>query len=230
MNDLIKPENEPKLEPHPLTYRKQYISNRKMILFKKSKFSSLIEACKNPENCLELKLLSYDQNLKYQGEIFSKFVNLKVLEIQADTSIYYLNDFELPNEIASLKKLKKISVLNCPIQVFPEWITNIKSLEFLMLRGTDLASIPDSIFQLTKLKTLRIENCPLYKLPSTLYQLQNLKILGLTDTKLTNLDWNLFPSNLKEINFSGTGIYNIEDLINLKNKMKKPGYFHKTGY
>jgi Leucine-rich repeat (LRR) protein len=192
-----------------------------MILFKKSKFSSLIEASKNPENCIELQLLSYDQNLKYQGEIFSKFVNLKVLKIQADTSIYYLDDFELPNEIAGLKKLKKISVLNCPIQVFPEWITNIKSLEFLMLRGTDLVSIPDSIFQLTKLKTLRIENCSLNKLPSTLYQLQNLKTLGLTDTKLTNLDWNLFPSNLKEINFSGTGIYKREDLINLKNKIKK---------
>ncbi|MFD2943014.1 leucine-rich repeat domain-containing protein [Flavobacterium notoginsengisoli] len=183
------------------------------------------EALKNPENCKKLSLMSYNQNLKDKGEIFSKFINLEILEIQAETSIYYLDDFELPAVIGNLKKLKKISVLNFPLKTFPEWIFEIESLQYLMLRGTDITEIPDLISRLKKLKTLRIENCPLNKIPRTLSLLKNLKILGLSDTRLTNLTWNLFPSNLKEINFCGTGIYKKEDLEYLKTKLPKTKIF-----
>lgn len=72
-----------------------------------------------------------------------------------------------------------------------------------MIRGNEIDSIPDSICQLDNLKTLRVENCKLNKLPATLNQMQNLRILGLSDTELTDLNPNLFPNNLKEINLSG---------------------------
>ncbi|MBB4803956.1 Leucine-rich repeat (LRR) protein [Flavobacterium nitrogenifigens] len=159
--------------------------------------------------------------MKDKGEIFSQFVNLEVLEIQTNTSMYYLNDFELPVEIGNLKKLKKISVLNFPLQTFPEWLFNIKSLEYLMLRGNDMEIIPESISRLENLETLRIESCPLSKIPKALIQLKKLRFLGLCDTRLTDLNYNLFPYNLKEINFSGTGIYKDEDLELLKIKMPK---------
>jgi len=90
-----------------------------MHLFKKTKFSSLNDAIRNPKNCKKLSLF-INHNLKDQGAIFSKFINLKILEIQADPTIYDLDDFELPKEIASLKKLKKISLLNLPFKTFPE--------------------------------------------------------------------------------------------------------------
>jgi len=192
-----------------------------MNIFRKTKFTSLIEASIKPESCKKLSLIFYDYSLKDKGEIFSQFINLEVLEIQTSVSTYYLNDFELPAEIGNLKKLKKISVLNFPLKTFPEWIFNIESLEYLMLRGNDIVTIPESISRLEKLKTLKIESCPLSKIPKTLNQLKNLKFLGLCDTRLTDLNYNLFPYNLKEIYFNGTGIYKDEDLELLKTKMPK---------
>lgn len=99
-----------------------------MYSFRKNKFSSLSKALENPKNCEELKLQFIEYNLKNKSAIFSQFVNLRTLEIQADPSIYNLDDFELPKEIAELKKLKKIWLLNLPFKTFPEWITQIKSL------------------------------------------------------------------------------------------------------
>lgn len=192
-----------------------------MHLFKKTKFSSLHDAMQKPENCKKLSLLFITQNFKNKGDIFSKFINLELLEIQGDPTIFDLDDFELPKEIAYLQKLKKISLLNLPFQTFPEWITSIKSLQYLMIRGNAIDSIPNSILQLEKLKTLRIENCELNKLPKIFNQMENLKILGLSDTKLTDLNSELFPKNLKEINFSGTKKYEEYELQILKTKMKK---------
>ena len=51
--------------------------------------------------------------------------------------------------------------------------------------------------------------------------MKGLEILGLAETKLKDLSWNLFPCNLKEINFGGTGKYKKEDLKYLKMKMTK---------
>ena len=192
-----------------------------MHIFRKTKFSTLDEALKRPKKCKKLSLIFYDQNLKDKGEIFLQFSNLKVLELLASPSIYYLNDFEIPSEIGNLKKLKKISVLNFPLKTFPEWIFGIKSLQYLMLRGSDIPEIPNSISRLEKLKTLRIENCKLSKIPKTLSQMKNLKILGLSDTLLADFSVSLFPSNLKEISFSGTGIYKKDHLEHLKAKMPK---------
>lgn len=90
-----------------------------------------------------------------------------------------------------------------------------------MIRGNDIETIPDTISQLDKLKTLRIENCRLNKLPKTLNQMSNLRHLGLSDTKLTDLDPDLFPKNLKEINLSGSRRYKDEDFENLKRIMKR---------
>ncbi len=192
-----------------------------MLFFKKTQFLSLNDAIQNPKNCKKLRLLLIECNLKDKGAIFSQFTNLRILEIQADPSIYNLDDFELPKEIAELKKLKKIWLLNLPFKTFPEWLTQIKSLQYLMIRGNNIDTIPDTISQLEKLKTLRIENCKLNKLPKTLKQMSNLRHLGLSDTKLTNLDPDLFPKNLNEINLSGSRRYKDEDLANLKKVMRK---------
>ncbi|KQT23905.1 hypothetical protein ASG22_07720 [Chryseobacterium sp. Leaf405] len=192
-----------------------------MRLFKKTKFSSLNDAIQYPKDCKKLSLIFIEYNLKDKGNIFSQFINLKVLEIQAHPSIYNLDDFELPEEIAGLKKLKKIWLLNLPFKTFPEWIVSMKSLKYLMIRGNDIDTIPDSICELDNLKTLRIENCNLNKLPSTLNKMQNLISLGLSDTKLTDLHPNLFPNNLKEINLAGTRRFKDDDLEHLKKVMRR---------
>jgi Leucine-rich repeat (LRR) protein len=192
-----------------------------MYLFKKTKFSSLSDAIQNPKNCKKLHLQFIEYNLKDKGAIFSQFINLKTLEIQGNLTTCDLDDFELPEEIAGLKKLKKIWLLNLPFKTFPEWITGMKSLKYLMIRGNDIDTIPESIYQLDNLKTLRVENCKLNNLPSTLNQMHKLRFLGLSDTELTDLNPNLFPKNLKEINLAGSRRFKDDDLGNLKRVMKK---------
>lgn len=192
-----------------------------MYLFKKTKFSSLNDAIQNPKNCKKLHLQFIEYNLKDKGTIFSQFINLRTLEIQGDLTTYNLDDFELPEEIANLKKLKKIGLLNLPFKTFPEWLIQIKSLEYLMIRGNDIESIPDTIVQLNNLKTLRIENCELKKLPKTLNQMSNLRYLGLSDTKLTDLNPDLFPKNVKKINLAGSRRFKEADLENLKKTMRR---------
>jgi Leucine-rich repeat (LRR) protein len=90
-----------------------------------------------------------------------------------------------------------------------------------MIRGNDIDTVPETISQLDQLKTLRIENCELNKLPKTLNQMLNLKYLGLCETKLTDLNPDLFPKNLKEINLSGSRRYKDDDFENLKRTMKR---------
>ncbi|GEP51423.1 hypothetical protein FNO01nite_20950 [Flavobacterium noncentrifugens] len=75
-----------------------------MYLFKKTKFSSFEEALLKPENCRELQLMNLNENLIGKGGIFLKFVNLEKLDIQADSKIYNLLEFVLPEEIGQLKK------------------------------------------------------------------------------------------------------------------------------
>jgi Leucine-rich repeat (LRR) protein len=158
--------------------------------------------------------------LKLAGNSFLKLTNLSELFIQGHTSIFYDKEFVLPEEIGNLTGLKKLSLLNLPIAEFPIWITNLKDLEYLMIRGTDLVMLPGSIRQLTKLKTLRIENCPLATLPIELSELTRLKQLGLSDTKVTALDKYSLPHSLRRISLAGTSLFS-SNLTSIGTKLRK---------
>lgn len=196
-----------------------------MMFFKRKKFSALIPAVEHADSCEKLELLFIDHNLKEHGPDFLKLKNLKQLSIQAHPAIYDMPDFALPAEIGRLKKLTSLSILNLPLKHYPDWISTLTELEYLMLRGTDITTIPESISRLKKLKILRIENCPLEKLPSALSRMTGLKKLGLCDTRLTDLNAGLFPGNLRELNYSGTGCYDPSDLEKLRMALKKVKVF-----
>jgi hypothetical protein len=192
-----------------------------MRLFRQHKFSDLKSALIHSEDCEILNLMFIDFNPKDLGFDFLRLKNLKELYIQAHPSIYELQDFDLPIEIGQLSNLKVLSLLNLPLKTFPIWATKLHKLEYLMVRGTDLTTIPSSVSELKNLKTLRIENCPLNKLPIALRQMDKLRHLGFCDTRLTYLGEELFPTNLKTLDFSGTSCYDIRDLEKLSTIMTK---------
>lgn len=175
----------------------------------KTKFDSLLEALKTPSDCRVLNLLFIKENLKHQGQSFKKLENLEELFIQGDPNIYTDNEFELPDEIGQLTKIKKLILLNLPIKDFPYWILNLKRLTYLMIRGTDIDIIPSSINQLSELTTLRIENCPLKVLPTELKEMKKLMELGLSDTTLIKIDKENLPASLKKIDLVGTPLYDL---------------------
>lgn len=137
----------------------------------KTKFESLDDAVKKPTRCKTLNLF-IKKDFKDSGPSLKKLRNLRKLYIQGDFSIYYDYEFILPQEIGDLKELKKLSLLNLPIKIFPDWVFQLNKLEYLMIRGTDISSIPEKIALLNQLTTLRVENCQLSSLPPEISKLK----------------------------------------------------------
>jgi Leucine-rich repeat (LRR) protein len=183
-------------------------------------YESLEDAVDNASKCKYLRLISASQDLENRGADFLKLRKLKRLHIQADSSIFESTTFALPREIGDVLSLTHLGILNIPLKVFPEWILQLTNLRYLAVRGNDITSIPEDIIRLNKLERFRIENCPLSSLPVGLRKMDHLKYLGLCDTRLIELDISMFPSKLKELDFSGTGWYKIEQLRQIRAAMK----------
>lgn len=150
-----------------------------MILFKKKWYTSIEEAEKNPKRVKYLRLWNVDISL-YEGR-FSQFTSLKNLDISwSPASI-------IPSDIASLKKLHVLRVLNVPLNEFPEWICSLSELRELTIRGTDIPAIPSYINRLHHLKKIEIGNNNLCSLPMEIGELENLKELYASDNKLSSV-------------------------------------------
>ncbi|KOS07610.1 hypothetical protein AM493_17360 [Flavobacterium akiainvivens] len=144
-----------------------------------------------PHRVKKLQLL-FPDNLNAYADDFLKFENLTVLDIHAGLNhVPYI-----PEQIASLKKLKKLSVLNLPFTKLPEWVFGMSNLEYLMLRGHEVTVLPSSVGNLQRLKILRIENCEITALPPEIKTLKNLKHLSLVHTWVRDLTLDDLPPNL----------------------------------
>lgn len=191
-----------------------------MTLFQKRKYTDINDAVAHADSCKSLSLMCAE-NLVNRGQDFLQLVHLKELHIQGDQVIYDDYSFELPTELGQLKHLQKLTLLNLPLKSFPTWIMNLSNLSSLMVRGTDVTFIPEEIKSLSKLKTLRVENCNLQILPAGLSEMRQLKYLGLCDTRLKQIKASMFPSHLKTLDFSGTGVYDLDDLQKLRLNLKR---------
>ncbi len=184
----------------------------------------------NPPNPFEPRFLApfrrrlsvrwVDERVREWGPELSRLRHLRELFLQGDPSIYYLTDFTLPTEIGALRTLRRLELLNLPVD-FPEWIANLTDLRYLMVRGTDVREVPDWIVRLKKLHTLRVENCDLQSLPSTLRQMDNLRHLGLCHTPLLpSLSPEQLPRHLKSLDVLNSGCYQRADLWQLKQTIR----------
>ncbi|KAM0058353.1 putative protein kinase RLK-Pelle-LRR-XI-1 family [Helianthus debilis subsp. tardiflorus] len=104
-------------------------------------------------NCADLRVLNVSSN-NITGEVpdLSKLINLEILDISDN---YFTGEF--PNWTGNLTGLTALSLgdNNFESSGIPENIGNLKNLNFLYLRGSQLTGeIPDSIFDLNNLGTL----------------------------------------------------------------------------
>lgn len=86
---------------------------------------------------------------------------------------------ELPEFIFQLSQLKVLIAGNNQLTNLPESIGQLSQLSKLTLLGNRLAALPESIGKLTKLQMLYLENNKLAKLPETLLNLPHLSMLFL---------------------------------------------------
>lgn len=168
-----------------------------------------------PSLCRRLVVYAVDHRLQEWRPIFLQLTHLQELHLQGSSRIYDSTTFSLPVEIGQLRTLKRLTLLNLPIE-FPAWIADLPQLRALTVRGTNLITIPAWISQLSRLHTLRIENCDLAVLPETLREMSNLRELGFSDTRLRNFSPTQFPPHLRAINFAGSGCWRRSDLRQLQ--------------
>jgi hypothetical protein len=167
-----------------------------------------------------LSVLWVDERVRQWGPELLRLRRLRELYLQGDPGIYYRTDFTLPAEIGALHTLRKLELLNLPID-FPEWIMHLTNLRYLMVRGTNATAVPDWIVHLKRLHTLRVENCDLQSLPHTLRQMDNLRHLGLVHTQLLpNISPDQLPRNLKSLDILDSGQYEPADLAQLRKASK----------
>ncbi|MCC8537556.1 type III secretion system leucine-rich repeat domain-containing effector XopL [Xanthomonas axonopodis pv. poinsettiicola] len=95
----------------------------------------------------------------------------------------------LPASIASLSRLRELSILSCPeLKELPERLAStnasgehegLVNLQKLQLVGTGITSLPASITGLQNLKTLQIRNSPLSNLAPAIHRMPRLEELDL---------------------------------------------------
>ena len=184
------------------------------------RYTSLPQTLPWPSLCRRLDVYAVDHRLQEWGSKFLQLSHLQSLHLQGSSSIYDSTTFSLPVEIGQLRTLKRLTLLNLPID-FPAWIADLPNLRYLMVRGTNLTAIPPWIHQMSRLCKLAVENCDLTVLPETLRRMHHLRELWLADTRIRDFSPEQFPSHLRVISFAGSGCYRRSDLSQLQQALKR---------
>lgn len=80
---------------------------------------------------------------------------------------------KLPDEMASLSKLKNLNLWYCSdLSVLPAWICDLTSLKYLTIRGSNISELPEDIGNLQNLKELDISQTKITELPASIRLLQ----------------------------------------------------------
>ncbi|PKI53252.1 hypothetical protein CRG98_026384 [Punica granatum] len=92
---------------------------------------------------------------------------------------------ELPNSIACLKKLERLSLMGClKIKKLPDPLGDLRSLIELDISSAHLIELPDSIGNLEELKVIRMEGCRVRKLPKSVGMMKKLEELHADSSSL----------------------------------------------
>ena len=167
-----------------------------------------------PSLCTKLSILHANDSLARWGPQLLRFAHLRELYIGWYSGTQATIDSLFPPELAQLRTLRRVTLLNVPLAEWPTWLIDLPNLQHLVVRGTGL------ICQLEQLRTLRVENCRLTTLPGTMCHMTKLRELGLSDTEIR--DWNpaQFPPQLKRLWFHGSGCYVRQDVAQLQQALK----------
>ncbi|KAM5570049.1 hypothetical protein ABKV19_017188 [Rosa sericea] len=165
----------------------------------RSRMSQLGETFKN-QSCRYLKYINLERCSFLQAiPIFSKFPNLRELNLNGCTSLERVDDSAgihknlvvlslagccnltgFPRRMA-LKSAREINLSGCRmLNTFPEIVDEMVSLTCLDLSGTAIAELPPSIRHLISLAKLTLRDCEnLNALPDSIYELHHLSELDL---------------------------------------------------
>jgi len=142
---------------------------------------SLESAEKRPEIVRRLSLLNQDVSFAAFSQLLPRLIGVREIRLG------WLWWMALPKELAGLRELRSLTVLNTPIQKFPDFLAACPHLSELVLRGTDIATIPATVEEFRALRSLDFSNNPLSQIAPELGRLPALRELQLADNGLRSL-------------------------------------------
>jgi hypothetical protein len=171
----------------------------------RDKFYSLLK--ERPDTITKLNL--YGCSFTELPIELSYFTNLEELDLNGnDLSTANLN------KLTGLQNLRKLSLQECNLTIFPRSILKLSMLEVLTVFNNKISNIPDELYNLANLKELTIGNNPLKDLSP---KVSNLKNLVLIETSFTDIrrypDEMIKLKKLKEIYPSDTMFYMPKQLV-----------------
>lgn len=132
--------------------------------------------------CQTYKIIIQNCDFDNNADII-EYISNNAIEIRFDYNYYncleYLSTMKLYN-------LTNLTLYNCGMSKFSDWITNLVNLKYLDLSGNSLSNIPDSFINLTKLKYLRLNSNSFTVIPDVIQHL-DLKYIYFDYNKITTV-------------------------------------------
>jgi len=148
----------------------------------------------------------------------------KAIRRAKETGTFALGGYqlgELPRDLANIRELREIKVINCGIETLPGWlaeldivsldladnplrgfpsvILDLVNLRQLGMSAVGIGKLPDDIGTLACLQTLTLLDCGLVSVPDSLAELTNLEELDLAFNNIGNFSHLTFPPNLTHL-------------------------------
>lgn len=193
------------------------INQGKLVTTYVSEYSPIVKEVETPYLHLQNKGLSkLPQNIN----------TLQVKEI-----ILTGNNFiEFPAEVLNMPQLEELLIGHNPVSKLPDNLESLKNLKRLSINATQIKEFPSDLSALESLETIGLDHNEFKKVPEPILTIPNLKRLGLNNNKLTDLKFiderleglesiYLYSNELKQIDCEIENLKSLKELLIFGNEI-----------
>lgn len=193
------------------------INNGKLVNAYVSDYSSIVKGVETPYLHLQNKGLS---------KLPKNINTLQIKEI-----ILTGNNFhEFPDEVLNMPKLEALLIGHNPVSKLPENLESLKNLKRLSINATQIKEFPSDLSALENLEAIELDHNEITKVPEPILTLPNLKRLKLNNNDLRDLKFidrrlerlesiYLYSNQIKQIDCEIESLVNLKELLIFDNEI-----------
>ncbi len=168
--------------------------------------------------------------LHLQNEGLSKLPqNINTLQVKE--IILTGNNFtEFPAEVLNMPQLEELLIGHNPVSKLPDNLESLKNLKRLSINATQIKEFPSDLSALESLETIGLDHNEFKKVPEPILTIPNLKRLGLNNNQLTDLKFiderlqglesiYLYSNELKQIDCEIENLKSLKELLIFGNEI-----------